>query len=646
MKMRSQVIISFSVVLLLTVAIAGVAVAEIVIAIRGFNDYRELSEAADGAIASEMQSTLLAMRLAVKDFVISRDLADVPAYRQQHERMTELLEDAEQTIQNTERAALVQEVEVLVNRYNTSFNTIVDRNNERNRLLNEQLNTLGPQIERGLTEIINTARDDGDLIASFNAAITLRSLLLARLYVLRFANDNLESSYQRVITEFSVTDRNFVNLDLEVQNPGRRAIIARVVQQKDEYAQAFEAFRDVINERNNQIDNGVDAIGPLILTTIDQIQTNLAAELEFRGEALEATERNLLVLTLIVSTIALVAGVILALTLTRSILRKLGEDPAVISTVTERVADGDLNTSFPPEAIGVYASMKKMSENLRAIVSNIRGASDEVADRSNRISETSRQMSDGSMQQAASAEEVSASMEQMVSSIRQNSDNAQETQKISAQAATGAREGGQAVQETVQAMKQIAEKINIIEEIARNTNLLALNAAIEAARAGDAGKGFAVVASEVRKLAERSQTAAGEIIELSTNSVATAEKAGETISAVVPGIERTAELIQEISVSSKEQNAGADQINTAVVQLDNVIQQNVGAADQMASMAEDLAGQAAQLQSAIQFFTMDTTGAHQAIKALPAATATAEPMVEAEYTEYEEEEPLAFEEHA
>jgi methyl-accepting chemotaxis protein len=198
-------------------------------------------------------------------------------------------------------------------------------------------------------------------------------------------------------------------------------------------------------------------------------------------------------------------------------------------------------------------------------------------------------------------------MEEMTSSIRQNSDNSSQTEKIAMKSASDARDGGKAVNETVSAMKEIASKISIIEEIARQTNLLALNAAIEAARAGEHGKGFAVVASEVRKLAERSQTAAGEISTLSTHSVMVAEAAGEMLEKMVPDIQRTSELVQEISASSKEQDTGAEQISKAIQQLDSVIQQNASASEEMASTSEELSGQAEQLKDSISFFRIDSS---------------------------------------
>jgi methyl-accepting chemotaxis protein len=253
----------------------------------------------------------------------------------------------------------------------------------------------------------------------------------------------------------------------------------------------------------------------------------------------------------------------------------------------------------------LLSAMSHMVERLRSVVVDVKGASDDVAAGSQQLASSAEQMSQGATEQASAAEEASSSVEEMGAMIKQNADNAQQTEKIALQSAAAARESGKAVSETVGAMKEIAIKISIVEEIARQTNLLALNAAIEAARAGEHGKGFAVVASEVRKLAERSQISAGEIGRLSGSSVEVAEKAGEMLSNLVPDIQKTAELVHEISAASKEQTTGADQINVAIQQLNQVIQQNAAAAEEMSSTAEELSSQAAQLQSTIGFFSTD-----------------------------------------
>jgi methyl-accepting chemotaxis protein len=242
---------------------------------------------------------------------------------------------------------------------------------------------------------------------------------------------------------------------------------------------------------------------------------------------------------------------------------------------------------------------------LKEIVTSVKEAADNVATGSQQLSAGSEQLSQGTTEQAASAEEASSSIEEMNAAIKQNADNALQTEKIAIRSAADATESGKAVFEAVAAMKDIAGKISIIEEIARQTNLLALNAAIEAARAGEHGKGFAVVAAEVRKLAERSQSAAGEIGKLSSTSVETAERAGSMLSKLVPDIQRTAGLVQEISAASKEQAGGSDQIDAAIQQLNQVIQHNAGGAEEMASTAEELSSQAEQLQGTISFFKVD-----------------------------------------
>jgi methyl-accepting chemotaxis protein len=281
-----------------------------------------------------------------------------------------------------------------------------------------------------------------------------------------------------------------------------------------------------------------------------------------------------------------------------------------ITAGAEQVANGNLTVVLKERSPEdkLMQALSAMVAGLTQTVGEIRTIAGEVAAASQSISTASVQVSKGASSQAAAAEEASSSMEEMVSNIKQNADNAQQTDKIANKSAKDAQESGKSVLEAVAAMKEIANKISIIEEIARQTNLLALNAAIEAARAGEHGKGFAVVAAEVRKLAERSQKAAGEINQLSGSTLRVSEKSGEMLDKLVPDIQRTAELVQEISAASKEQDTGAEQINKALQQLEQVIQQNASAAEEMASTTEELTGQSEQLVSALSFFRTDDDG--------------------------------------
>lgn len=273
------------------------------------------------------------------------------------------------------------------------------------------------------------------------------------------------------------------------------------------------------------------------------------------------------------------------------------------------IASGDLtvviNTEGHDEISMALKSMAGMTSKLKEVISSVVTSSENIASASSQMSATSQAMSQGTQSQAASAEEISSSMEEMASNIEQNTENAQQTEKIAIKAAQDMKEGSAAVTQTVDSMKKIADKIGIIGEIARQTNLLALNAAVEAARAGEHGKGFAVVAAEVRKLAERSQIAAEEINELSSSSVSIADRSGRLLEQIVPNIQNTAKLVQEIAASSAEQSNGAEQVNNAIQQLNQVIQQNAAGAEEVASSAEELSGQAEQLVDVVSYFKVD-----------------------------------------
>lgn len=298
----------------------------------------------------------------------------------------------------------------------------------------------------------------------------------------------------------------------------------------------------------------------------------------------------------------------------------------VTAAIADEIANGDLTVQPKPlsdkDTLGL--SLQSMVERLRGVVADALSAADNVSSGSQELSSTSEQMSQGATEQAAAAEQASASMEEMAANIKQTADNAAQTEKISRQSSRDAEVSGEAVSRAVDAMRTIADKIGIVQEIARQTDLLALNAAVEAARAGEHGKGFAVVASEVRKLAERSQTAAAEISSVSGDTVKAAQEAGDMLQRLVPDIRKTAELVSEISAACREQDIGASQINEAIQQLDKVTQQNAGASEEMSATSEELAAQAEELQTSIAFFRTDAAGGRAATRS-PAPISTFKP---------------------
>jgi methyl-accepting chemotaxis protein len=283
--------------------------------------------------------------------------------------------------------------------------------------------------------------------------------------------------------------------------------------------------------------------------------------------------------------------------------------------VAEALEQGDLTKSVTRDYRGAFDQVKQSLNNtvakLAQTIADVSNTADGLANATNQVNATAQSLSQASSEQAASVEQTSASVTHMGNSIRQNTDNAQVADTMSAEGSKKAADGGQAVTETVGAMKQIARKISIIDDIAYQTNLLALNAAIEAARAGEHGKGFAVVAAEVRKLAERSQVAAQEIGQLAVNSVGLAERAGKLLDEIVPATKQTADLIQEITSASEEQNANVGQITTAMSQLNQITQQNASASEELAATAEEMSGQADNLLKMMNFFKIQNTARSQ-----------------------------------
>ncbi len=366
---------------------------------------------------------------------------------------------------------------------------------------------------------------------------------------------------------------------------------------------------------------------PLLLDTIKKLDGLIEVETAAAGALASDTQREYdrtrnLMIALVGA--ALVMGVGAAIWLSLSISKGLN----LAKHHAHKIGEGDISARIPvtrDDEIGdVLAAICQMRGRLNETIMSIRQSAEQVAAGSTQSAATAEQLSSGSTEQAAASEQASAAIEQMSANVRQNADNAGTTEKIAAQASESARRSGQAVDASVQAMRVIAEKIAVVQEIARQTDLLALNAAIEAARAGQHGKGFAVVASEVRKLAERSQEAAQEIGQLSAQTLLTSEEAGQMLDALVPDIQRTSELVSEISAACREQSIGIEQINQAITQLDQVTQANAGAANEMAATANQLSAEAGRLQDSASYFKLD-----ESVRAKPVTAAARQASVQA-----------------
>jgi methyl-accepting chemotaxis protein len=485
-----------------------------------------------------------------------------------------------------------------------------------------------------------------DRIQQFNDAITSTVVAQKNLALSNDA-DFMSAQFAEIKQQRTRADR-LIKQALTTKDPIDMAMYEEVRRGWNDYKTiADQAIGLAMQNRNEEasvisIGKG-DAAAVKVGQQVDRIVTRQRSEVKDADEAGNVLYDQSRTMLLIVSAVALLLAVAGALWIARIVSRGLNRisvalgavavgdldqrvevtandeirDLVVVvntmtdnlrhsATLADRIAQGDLTVEHQPlsDKDKLGQALVSMVDRLRTVVRDATEASIAVAAGSQQLSASSEQVSQGATEQAAAAEEASASMEQMAANIKQNADNATQTEKIARQSSQDAEVSGQAVGKAVIAMRTIAEKIGIVQEIARQTDLLALNAAVEAARAGEHGRGFAVVAAEVRKLAERSQTAAAEISGMSSDTVAAATQAGEMLTRLVPEIRRTAELVAEISAACREQDIGAVQINEAIQQLDKVTQQNASASEEMSATSEQLATKADELQTGIAYFNI------------------------------------------
>jgi methyl-accepting chemotaxis protein len=456
---------------------------------------------------------------------------------------------------------------------------------------------------------------------SASVAIELSNVILST------ANPDEQKAFDQTLVERITEFRALLDASAAVMPFNERTAFDAYRAQIEGWLATAEATREtaLLNSDYNAFQLAAGAGREARQAAVDALDAIISFNKEQMADAAQSTaelyafSRMLLIGLLVGSTlIAAIAATWIVLSISRALSSALG--------LANAVAGGDLNASAQvssnDEIKDLIDALNRMVAKLKEVVSEVTTATRNVASGSQEMSASSEQLSQGATEQASSTEEASSSMEEMAANIKQNAENATQTEKIARQSALDAQASGEAVGKAVTAMRTIAEKIMIVQEIARQTDLLALNAAVEAARAGEHGRGFAVVASEVRKLAERSQAAAQEISGLSGDTVKAAQEAGEMLTRLVPDIQKTAELVSEISNASREQNAGAAQINAAIQQLDKVTQQNTSAAEQLSSTSEELASQAEQLEQVISYFRLDQSSAGAAASKPVAASAS------------------------
>ncbi|MGB0370644.1 MAG: methyl-accepting chemotaxis protein [Opitutales bacterium] len=534
----------------------------------GFTEYREMAR--DSNLSSRVQSNMLMVRMNAKDFLITSSDKDKAEFDDFFAKTKEYLNQAKQDINKPERAAKVQDAARHLQEYREGFEKVTAFMDQRNKLVENGLNAIGPKVRKELSEIMDSAYQDQDITAAYYAGVANKHLLLARLYVVKFLETNEQADVDRALNELRQTDESLKQLDAELQNPGRRELLSAAIDGITNYRIDFAKIVDVINARNDIVQNTLDRIGPIIASDLEYVKLDIQAVQDELGPALVESNENS-----ISQTLFLVAGaVLIAIVLTF----------LIAGSITKRLA---------------------------SVIHGLNESASEVAGASKELTASGQALSSESSEQAASLETTSASLEEMSAMTKSNAASAQDADTIMVQTHSIVTEANAAMTHLMNSMNEINNSsqetsgiIKTIDEIAFQTNILALNAAVEAARAGDAGQGFAVVAEEVRSLASRTATAAKDTSQLIEGNLENINRGSSILDTTNQKFEEISKsttevgkLVSNISNASGEQSNGILEINKSMSEMENVTHANAASAEQTASSAATLESQARNLES-------------------------------------------------
>jgi methyl-accepting chemotaxis protein len=655
LSLGKKLAIGFGAILLLVAVVGAISYSALSKSSVGFDDYRAIAR--DANLAGRIQANNLALRMHAKDYIHNSNAAALQRYEESRERVDTLIQKAQKEVDAPDRVALINQIAADRNIYDSTFSQIIALMAQRDNSVKNVMDIVGPEAEKNLTKILTSAKEDENVGAVYIASQAIRNLLLARLYADKFLDTNDHAAVNRAEKEFAQMEEVLHDLSRELNNPQSKQLLAEVTRHVQTYQRAFTQAVEAIERRNLHVRNGLDVLGPGFADKIELIRVSIQNDQDTLGPQLQASNHRSVQIILTLVALALIGGVAATLVIVRNItqpiilgvnfareiaqgdfshrinmnrldeiglltreLDNMADSLAQNAEAAKQIAQGNLNVDvrLASDRDELGLALQQMVDGLNSSLGQVQIASEQINVAASEISDSSQSLSQGATESASSLEEISSSLNELASQTKINAENSAQADRLALAATESAQNGNDQMHSMVTAMEEInaaslsiSRIIKTIDEIAFQTNLLALNAAVEDARAGQHGKGFAVVAEEVRSLAARSAKAAEETSHLIEGSIAKtnngsqiAAQTAKALQEIVADVSKVKDLVEDISIASKEQSEGVNQINIGVSQIDEVTQQNTASAEQSAAASEELSSQALQMQEMLRQFKL------------------------------------------